>query len=100
MERVQKIILKIIANKTVFHLSFCLITLLFFLWIINFYAGGIKKFQPIFIAYFFFLMCVYTGRWLCKKWFLQNKLMLFVLLSCVACTFLVVICGFFVRYTS
>jgi sensor histidine kinase YesM len=44
-------------------------------------------------GYFFFLLCIYAGRWLCARWFRQDKPVLF--LFCTAGAFLIILVGWF-----
>jgi LytS/YehU family sensor histidine kinase len=46
----------------------------------------------------FFLLCIYTGRWLCQRWYLRHKFLLFVLCSISAVISLSVFKWLLVRY--
>lgn len=46
----------------------------------------------------FFLLCVYIGRWLCRKWYLKNKIKKFLLLLLIFCFFLTLLGGLLVQY--
>ncbi|HSC36684.1 MAG TPA: histidine kinase [Chitinophagaceae bacterium] len=86
----MKTIGQIIGGKKItVHLLFCIIVLvLFYAGAWSLYAAGFRLGDvPMVLARsLFFLLCIYTGRWLCQGWYLQNKWVLFVLFTMVCCS--------------
>ena len=77
----------ITGNKFKLHLVFCFIVLsLLFIGMYFLYLSGFrfKSIVSSFTNCFFFLLCIYTGRWLCQQWYLNNKLVHFILYSILA----------------
>jgi sensor histidine kinase YesM len=69
-------------NKVIFHLVFSIVVLAFLtagmylLYVLGFrYRSLISAFTDC----LFFLLCIYTGRWLCREWYLKKKFTLFVI---------------------
>jgi sensor histidine kinase YesM len=46
----------------------------------------------------FFLICVYTGRWLCSRWFLQKETVLFLFASLLSILGLTLLGGIFMQF--
>jgi sensor histidine kinase YesM len=86
----MKTIRQIIGGKKItVHLLFCITVLvLFYAGAWSLYAAGFRLGDvPMVLARsFFFLLCIYTGRWLCRNWYLPNKWVLFVLFTLAGCS--------------
>ncbi len=69
MKTLQEFISKLFSQKSTRHLFFCVIVLLLFLTGI---ITNSRSFNAVaargLIVYLFFLACVYSGRWLFKRW--------------------------------
>ena len=85
MQTVQQIIT---GKKITVHLLFCMVVLLLFYagtWSLN--AAGFRfgYVSLIFARFVFFLLCIYSGRWLCTNLYLKNKLLSFLFCSVFCC---------------
>jgi len=72
--------LKILSgNRIIIHAGFILSAAAILLLVMKYYFdnmnNGIERQGYISMLYFF--VCVYTGRWICKTWFLKNRFILF-----------------------
>lgn len=78
-DKLQNALKKLADNRIVVHTGFILIVTIILAIVIRYYFGngntGIGRQGYLSILYFF--ACVYTGRWICKTWFLRNKLIQF-----------------------
>jgi LytS/YehU family sensor histidine kinase len=83
---------KIMQTKNItIHLLFCILLLIVFytgIWSLNMAGFSFGSAFMIFTRFVFFLVCVYTGRWLCIQWYLKHKLLYFAS-STVVCCFLI-----------
>ncbi len=79
MDKMRRWIQKLSDNRIVVHTAFILLAGLTLLLIIIYYFGNMSASEgnPGYISILYFFACVYTGRWICKTWFLNNKLMIF-----------------------
>jgi hypothetical protein len=79
MDKMRRWIQKLSDNTTVVHTGFILLAGVTLLFIINYYFGnmGAGEGKPGYISILYFFVCVYTGRCICKTWFLKNKLITF-----------------------
>jgi sensor histidine kinase YesM len=76
MNKIQQQIKKLSGKRVIVHTGFILSGALILLLLLKYYFNnGIERQGYISVLYFF--VCVYTGRWICKTWFLKNKLILF-----------------------
>ena len=79
MDKIQQQIKSLSGNKIIVHAGFIVLTTAILLLVIKYYFdnmnNGIERQGYISIAYFF--ACVYTGRWICKIWFLKGKFIMF-----------------------
>ena len=67
----------VVENKYIRHGLFCVVaSAIFLLGIYLFYIAGFHFERPGLMGFKFlvFLLYVYTGRWLCGKWYLKNQL--------------------------
>ena len=98
MKLVQDIIY---GNKLQRHLVFsALVLVLLLTGIYLLYASGFR-FQhtlSVLADCLFFLFCIYTGRWLCQRWYLQRRPVAFILYTLLCCLGLSVIKWLLVRY--
>ncbi|HEU4551777.1 MAG TPA: histidine kinase [Chitinophaga sp.] len=75
------------GRKHRLHLVFCLAVLImlslgmYFLYLSGFRFDNLVS---AFADCFFFLLCIYTGRWLCARWYLRNQMFHFVLFCVLA----------------
>ncbi len=53
----------------------------YFLYVLHF---RFDSFGLALLRYLFFFACVYTGRWLCMRWYLHNKWLLFIFYTCLS----------------
>jgi len=90
----------IIGNKPVLHMLFIIgVFVLLLLGLYFLYVSGFR-FQtgPAIINCLFFLLCIYTGRWLCQAFYLRNRFSLFIISSLLAFTLLAVVEYGLVKY--
>lgn len=76
----------IVGNSFKRHILFCLAVLaLFSLGVYLFYMAGFRfeSTSLIILNFGMFLLYVYTGRWLCSKWYLKNQLIRFLVYALV-----------------
>lgn len=80
---------KIINGKKILaHVLFCLIVLILFYtgtWFLNVAGFKFGDVPLVFARFSLFLLCIYTGRWLCEKWYLNNKLLPFSFFTTICC---------------
>jgi sensor histidine kinase YesM len=84
------------GNPRRLHLIFCLIVLtILFLGIYFLYLSGFRfdNFVSAVVDCFFFLLCIYTGRWLCARWYLRSRVIYFLLFSLLA-----IVCLSFLKF--
>jgi hypothetical protein len=82
------------GNKTRLHIIFCLAVLtLLLLGMYFLHLSGFRfdSFLSAFTDCLFFLLCLYTGRWLGKWWFAYHKLVQFILFTLCTCIVLAVL---------
>ena len=83
MDKIQQQIKSLLGNRIIVHTGFILSTAAILMLVIKYYFdnmnNGIGRQGYISILYFF--VCVYTGRWICKTWFLKNKLIIFSIIT-------------------
>lgn len=93
MDKMRRWIQKLSDNRIIVHTGFILLAGVTLLLIINYYFGnmGAGKGKPGYISILYFFVCVYTGRWICKTWFLKNKLVTFSIF--IVLGFVVLLCG-------
>ncbi len=79
IDKIQNTIKKLTDKRIVVHTGFILSIAVILTLVIKYYFvnadTGIGSQGYISILYFF--VCVYTGRWICKTWFLRSKLIQF-----------------------
>ncbi len=89
-DKIQQQIKSLSANRIIVHAGFIFSTTAILMLVIKYYFGnvnnGIERQGYLSIAYFF--ACVYTGRWLCKTWFLKNKFVTFAICCIIGFTVL------------
>jgi sensor histidine kinase YesM len=76
------------GNRLKVHIAFCIVVLAFLLLGMYFLHVTGFRFNNLISAFtdcLFFLFCIYAGRWLCQKWYLEQKLILFFLYTLLAC---------------
>lgn len=89
------------GNKLRLHIVFCgaVLTLLllgmYFLYLSGYRFGNLLSAGT---DCLFFLFCIYTGRWLCQTWYLNNKPALFILCTIAAVAGLALVKWLLVRY--
>lgn len=100
MKKLKNSIKKIITGKAFAHIGFCIATLALFYFAIQFYIGDMRSNEAElgYVACFYFLICVYAGRWLCKTWLLKNKPGFFLLFTILSCFMLIIAGGLLVQY--
>jgi sensor histidine kinase YesM len=71
------------GNKLTRHLLFCLgVLLLLSLGLYFLYVSGFHfELLPAFANCLFFLLCIYSGRWLCQAFYLRNLISFFIVFS-------------------
>lgn len=79
MEKLQRLIERFSKNRPIVHAGFIVSTVVILVLVIRYYFGNIDNGtgRQGYIFIFYFFVCVYTGRWICKTWLLKNKLILF-----------------------
>jgi len=85
MFTVQQIIT---GKRATVHLLFCIaVCMLFYAGTWSLQAAGftLGEVPLVFARFIFFLLCIYTGRWLCLQWYMRNKLLTFAFLTLLAC---------------
>ncbi len=99
MEKLPGIIKKLISARAFAHIGFCIAVVALFFFAIHFYIGDMRsnEAQLGYVACFYFLVCVYTGRWVSQKWFLKNQFGLFLLVAIFSCIILIVAGGLLVQ---
>jgi sensor histidine kinase YesM len=99
MEKLPGIIKKLISARAFAHIGFCMAVVALFIFAINFYIGDMRsnEAQLGYVACFYFLVCVYTGRWVSQKWFLKNQFGLFFLAALFSCVILIIAGGLLVQ---
>ncbi|NII28986.1 histidine kinase [Pseudoflavitalea sp. X16] len=78
-------------NKVLLHLLFCLIVLATLFMAVYFYTNGEGDFRITVYSSLLFLLCIYTGRYVCMQWFRRNSLGLLALHTVVAITSLLTV---------
>ena len=73
-------------KKVILHILFSAAVLLLLLMGIHFYKAEIREFDLIGCG--FFLAAVYTGRWLCLRWYLQHAYLRFAIYTAGICLLL------------
>ena len=68
---------KLIDSKIVVHAGFIMLVAAILMIVINYYFGKMSIGIQGYISILYFFVCVYTGRWICKTWFLKNKFIVF-----------------------
>ncbi len=89
------------GNKVRLHLFFCLaIIVLLSLATYFLYLNGFrfKSLNALGTDWFLFILCIYTGRWLCVRWYLRGRLARFILYSVVAITAIAVLKWLIAKY--
>jgi len=90
----------IVGNKLTRHLLFCLGILL--LLSLGVYFLYISKFPferwPALVNCLYFLLCIYTGRWLCQAWYLRDRYALFITFSLTGLVSLAILEWLLFRY--
>ena len=71
-------------NKLLLHLIACLVVLATLFFAVYFYTNGRGDFKITLYSSLLFLLCIYTGRYICMQWFRRNSLMLFALSTVIA----------------
>jgi len=91
---------RISESKIFTHIGFCIAAIAFSVFAIHFYIGDMRSNEAElgYTACFYFLICVYAGRWLAQTWLLKNKLVFFLLNAILAGIILTVLGGFVVQY--
>lgn len=89
---------KIISESLFLHLVFCLAVVALVITGINYYYGfmleqaGLTTFTCL-----FFLATIYTGRWLCEKWYLRHKPFHFSLYTVLSLMIMIIIWPLFAK---
>lgn len=78
-------------NKALLHLVFCFIVLVTLFMAVYFYSNGNGDFRITLYSSLLFLLCIYTGRYVCMQWFRRNSLRLLALYTAIAITSLLTI---------
>lgn len=78
-------------NKVLLHLLFGLIVLATLFMAVYFYTNGEGDFRITAYSSLLFLLCIYTGRYVCIQWFRRNSLGLLALHTVIAITSLLTI---------
>jgi len=88
------------GNRLVLHMLFSAsILLLLLLGLYFLHISGFRlKLVPALTNCLFFLLCIYTGRWLCQVFYLRNRFFLFIIASLAAFLLLTVIEFLLVKY--
>lgn len=73
-------------NRVLMHLAFCLVVLATLFMAVYFYTGGSGDFRITLYSSLLFLLCIYTGRYICLLWFRRNSLLLLGLYTAAAIT--------------
>jgi sensor histidine kinase YesM len=83
MDKLRRLIQKLSENRTIVHAGFILSSAVIIILGIKYYFGnfGTTTGSQGYISILYFFVCVYTGRWICKTWFLKNKLFQFSLFT-------------------
>jgi len=68
---------KLTDSRIVVHAGFILLVAAILMIVINYYFGKMSIGIQAYISILYFFVCVYTGRWICKTWFLKNKFIVF-----------------------
>ncbi len=75
----QNVIIRLFESKLSIHVLFCLLLLLLNLSLV-FISAHYTRTYPLAIISFLLQLCsVYAGRWICRKWFLWNRLIPFII---------------------
>ena len=95
MKRLQKINSILFENKNIRHILFSMLVLVVFLIGMALNSGSLKSILPKGLAvYIFFLGCIYSGRWLCKKWFREKqKVIPLIFISILSTVILAGVCS-------
>jgi sensor histidine kinase YesM len=88
------------GNKLTLHLLFCLgLLLLLSLGLYFLHVSGFRfELLPAFTNCLFFLLCIYSGRWLCHAFYLRNRISAFITFSLLAFIFLAFLEFILVKY--
>jgi len=89
------------GKKITVHLLFSISVLALLFagnWFLNKAGFNFGELPFVFAHSLFFLICVYTGRWLCQKWYLQNRLILFLLYTLFSCFLIAILWWLTIRY--
>jgi LytS/YehU family sensor histidine kinase len=90
----MKTVQQFIRGKTwKIHLIFCMSVLLLFLamYLLNISGFRFRDTASAFSDSFLFLLCIYTGRWVCGKWYLKQRIVPFTIyLICTVLAMIVV----------
>ncbi|MEP6749876.1 MAG: histidine kinase, partial [Bacteroidota bacterium] len=98
MDTVEKIMN---GKKTTVHLLFCIIVLLLFYtgtWFLNMAGFSFGDVPLVFARSVFYLLCIYTGRWLCESWYFKNKLLILLLLIPICCFIILLLWWVTIKY--
>jgi sensor histidine kinase YesM len=89
-----------IVREIMLHVLFCLVVLLTTFQALYSYIGPsvIRNLSLSIISCVFFLLCIYAGRWLYQRWYLQNKYIHFLLYTVLCCIVILVFWWLFVKY--
>jgi LytS/YehU family sensor histidine kinase len=92
MKSLQGILRKLFESRMNIHFAFIILFLATFC-LPSSISGlvGAKLFR-VFLYGVFLLLCIYTGRWCCRKWLLSNEYQKFIIFSCTA-VFVLIITG-------
>ncbi|MEJ7678055.1 MAG: histidine kinase [Segetibacter sp.] len=90
----QEFISKIFSHQRTGHTFFCMVVLLLFVIGIIINSRRVTTVAPRgLLVYLFFLTCVYSGRWLFKRWLETKQYIIQLLLSTILCiTVLTFVC--------
>lgn len=88
------------GREILLHAAFCVGILLTTFLGMYAYLGHllVKNLSICIISCFFFLLCIYAGRWLYSRWYLQHKYIHFLLYTFLSCVAILVFWWFFAKY--
>ncbi len=79
IDKIQNTIKKLAHNRIVVHTGFILSIAVILTLLIKYYFVNVDTGigSQCYISILYFFVCVYTGRWICKTWFLRSKFIQF-----------------------
>ena len=75
-DKIQKSIKKLSDNRITVHTGFILSVTAILILVSRYYLGNTGNKQSV-ISILYFFVCVYAGRWISRRWFLENKFIAF-----------------------